>query len=81
MTCNHEKINDSDWFNAANVDAADAGVEFFSTPVLRQASMLANAHKCVHNLCNTTLVRASYCEPTLTLDKKAGSRHQTHFCR
>ena len=29
MTCNHAKINDSDWFDAANVDAADVGVEFF----------------------------------------------------
>ena len=29
MTCNHAKIYDSDWSDAANVDAADAGVEFF----------------------------------------------------
>ena len=29
MTCNHAKINDSDRSDAANVDAADAGVEFF----------------------------------------------------
>ena len=28
MTCNHAKINDSDWSDAANVDAADAGVDF-----------------------------------------------------
>ena len=25
----HAKINDSDWSEAVNVDAADAGVEFF----------------------------------------------------
>ena len=29
MTCNHAKINDSDWSDAANFDAADAGVDFF----------------------------------------------------
>ena len=29
MTCNRAKINDSDWSDAANVDAADTGVEFF----------------------------------------------------
>ena len=56
MTCNHAKINDSDWSDAANVDAADAGVEFFSTPTFRRVSTLADAHKCekrVHN--NLTL--------------------------
>ena len=36
------KINDSDWSDAVNVDAA----EFFSTPALRRASTLADAHKC-----------------------------------
>ena len=53
MTCNHAKINDSDRSDAANVDAADAGVEFFSTPAFRRVSTLADAHKCekrVHNL-------------------------------
>ena len=38
------KINDSDWFDAANVDAADARVEIFSTPALRRASAFVNAH-------------------------------------
>ena len=53
MTCNHAKINDSDRSDAANVDAADAGVEFFSTPAFRRVSKLADAHKSekrVHNL-------------------------------
>ena len=48
MTCNHAKINDSDRSDAANVDAADAGVEAF-----RRVSKLADAHKSekrVHNL-------------------------------
>ena len=46
MTCNLAKINDSDWSDTANVDAADAGVEFFSTPAFRRVSTLADAHKC-----------------------------------
>ena len=53
MTCNHAKINYSDWSDAANVDAADAGVEFFSSPAFRRMSTLADVHKCekrVHNL-------------------------------
>ena len=51
MTCNHAKINDSDWSDAANFDAADAGVDFFSTPAFRRSTLAA--HKCekrVHNL-------------------------------
>ena len=46
MTCNHAKINDSDWSDAANVDAANAGGEFFSTPAFRRVSTLADAVKC-----------------------------------
>ena len=29
MTCNHAKINDSDWYDAANVDAAMQELNFF----------------------------------------------------
>ena len=50
MTCNHAKINDSDWSDAANLDAADAGVEFFFNS---SVSSSVDAHKCekrVHNL-------------------------------
>ena len=48
---NHAKINDSDWSDAANVDAADAGVEFFSTPAFRRVTLISV--KRVHN--NLTL--------------------------
>ena len=46
MTCNHGKINDSDWSDAANVDAADKELNFFSTPAFRRVSTLADADKC-----------------------------------
>ena len=44
MACNHAKINDSDWSDAANFDAADAGVASFSTLAFRRSTLAA--HKC-----------------------------------
>ena len=43
---NHAKINDSDWSDSAKVDAADAGVEFFSTPAFHRVSTLADVKTC-----------------------------------
>ena len=45
MTCNRAKINESDWSDAAN-DAADAGVEFLSTPAFRRVSTLISVKTC-----------------------------------
>ena len=45
MTCNHAKINDSDWSDTANVDAATQELNF-STPAFRRVSTLTGAHKC-----------------------------------
>ena len=39
MTCNHAKINDSDWSDAANVDAATQELNFFSTPAFRRVRL------------------------------------------
>ena len=42
MTCNHAKIYDSDWSDAANVDAGDAGVNFFVVLTLADADKCEN---------------------------------------
>ena len=55
MTCNHAKINDSDWSDPTlqTLTLPTQDLNFFSTPAFRRVSTLADAHKCekrVHNL-------------------------------